>query len=159
MMLYSAVSLRSCQKEHWEKLIYWVGGWSNCLGPSQRVGWFWEIKSIIWQDTSIFSSAVLRQETQGLHPVNIPSFLLPYLLSLSDTSRLTGADPYSWWDADLSEGSCAAGDCLQGEGYCPETQLQHLQQTTQKQDRTWGEWKNYKILKGCKDSWDQPTLV
>lgn len=88
MMLYSAVSLRACQKEHWEKLIYWVGGWSNCLGPSQRVGWFWEIKSIIWQDTSIFSSAVLRQETQGLHPVNIPSFLLPYLLSLSDTSRL-----------------------------------------------------------------------
>lgn len=75
----------------------------------------------------------------GVAPSEHPLFRSP-LASLSLRHiQTTGADPYSWWDADLSEGSCAAGDCLQGEGYCPETQLQHLQQTTQKQDRTWGE--------------------
>lgn len=59
-------------------------------------------------------------------------------LSLSDASSLS-ADPYSWRDAGLSEGSCAASESQQGEGYCPEAELQHLQQATQKQDRTWGE--------------------
>ncbi len=86
----------------------------------------------------LFSSS--EAENPRVAPSEHPLFPCPLAsLSVSDTSRLTGADPYSWWDVDLSEGSCAAGDCLQGEGYCPETQLQHLQQTTQKQDRTWGE--------------------
>lgn len=122
---------------------------SYCLGPSQRVGWFWKIKPIIWQDTSIFSSAVLRQENPAVARSEHPLFPSPLTsLSLSDASRLS-ADPYSWRDAGLSEGSCAASDSQQGEGYCPEAELQHLQQATQKQDRTWGEWNNHKTLKVC----------
>ncbi|XDV42188.1 hypothetical protein PO909_010899 [Leuciscus waleckii] len=69
-------------------------------------------------------------------------------LSLSDASRLS-ADPYSWRDAGLSEGSCAASDSQQGEGYRPEAELQHLQQATQKQDRTWAKFLDYVCVCRC----------
>jgi len=88
----------------------------------------------------LFISPEARNPVVALseHPL-FPSPLISLSLSFSDASRLTSADPYSWRDAGLSEGSCAASDSQQGEGYCPETELQHLQQATQKQDWTWGE--------------------
>lgn len=81
MMLYSAVSFTFHQKGHWRKVNV-LGGWSNCLCPSQRVGWFWEVYNMTGNIYFLFSSP--EAGNPGVGPTEHPPFRSP-LASLSQT--------------------------------------------------------------------------